>query len=155
MWEGLVLLYQNFLFKEKWRGKGERRDKGEECTNSDFNGHHSLIYHLSIKMWSGWAPCGTWKKPINSKVSNVLFLGLKVHFQLGVDKRTQRERAVKVVTMRQRLRARVESLKGQVSDGTRLLWHWFVVAVLSLSQCSLDLVNTVLLAWCCPVIVPI
>ena len=87
-------------------------------------------------------------------MSNVLFLGLKVHFQLGVDKRTQRERAVKVVTMRQRLRARVESLKGQVSDGTRLLWHWFVVAVLPLFRSSVALVNVVLLAWCCPVIVP-
>lgn len=38
-----------------------------------------------------------------------------MRFQVGVDKQTGREIAMKVVSVRQRVRARVESVKGQVS----------------------------------------
>ena len=38
-----------------------------------------------------------------------------MRFQVGVDKQTGREIAMKVVSVRQRVRARVESVKGQVN----------------------------------------
>ena len=39
-----------------------------------------------------------------------------MRFQVGVNKQTGKEIAMKVVSVRQRVRARVESLKGQVSS---------------------------------------
>lgn len=60
----------------------------------------------------------------------VLQYGDKVRFQVGVDKQTEREIAMKVVSVRQRVRARVESVKGQFGfiayeneEGKNLFFH--------------------------------
>lgn len=60
----------------------------------------------------------------------VLQPGDKVRFQLGVDKITGKERAMKIVSVRQRVRARVESVKGQFGfiayeneEGKNLFFH--------------------------------
>lgn len=56
--------------------------------------------------------------------------GDKVRFQIGVDKQTGKERAMKIVSVRQRVRARVESVKGQFGfiaheneEGKNLFFH--------------------------------
>ncbi|KAJ7393843.1 Cold shock domain-containing protein E1 [Desmophyllum pertusum] len=60
----------------------------------------------------------------------VLQYGDKVRFQVGVDKHTGKEIAMKVVSVRQRVRARVESVKGQFGfigyeneEGKNLFFH--------------------------------
>lgn len=60
----------------------------------------------------------------------VLQPGDKVRFQIGVDKQTGKERAMKIISVRQRVRARVESVKGQFGfiayeneEGKNLFFH--------------------------------
>ncbi|XP_015760880.1 PREDICTED: LOW QUALITY PROTEIN: cold shock domain-containing protein E1-like [Acropora digitifera] len=60
----------------------------------------------------------------------VLQLGEKVRFHIGVDQQTGKERAMKIFSVRQRVRARVESLKGQFGfiayeneEGKNLFFH--------------------------------